>query len=53
MSIDLSRLPTYGLRQLAQSPGIKLYGECIPVMAGESPQHQRPLIRCNARTRKR
>jgi hypothetical protein len=30
------------LRHLAQSPGIKSYGECIPVMAGEFLQGHHP-----------
>jgi hypothetical protein len=34
----LIEAPDRALRHLAQSPGIKSYGKCIPVMAGESLQ---------------
>jgi len=38
----LIETPDLGLCHLAQSPGIKSWGECIPVMEGESLQGHRP-----------
>ena len=38
----LIEAPDLALRHLAQSSGIKSNGECIPVIAGESPQGHRP-----------
>jgi hypothetical protein len=53
LEYGLIEAPDLRSAHLAQSPGIKSSDEWIPVMAGESPQNHRPLIRCDARTRNR